>query len=291
VSRLVLGGASLGKYPQSEVDLLLNTARECGIDKIDTASGYGDSEKKIGRFLKGQGVFRINSKVGLADPFLFTPTGIRASVENSLKDLGLEQIETLFIHSLDKTYLTNENMSELVRLKEEGKIARLGYSGDGNNLHAARQRNSLDDFMMTFNIIDQTNSNIFNKLSTHHGIYFKIPLAQGIWRSLRFDRRLASLPIIRRVFRKPPLPDSWLDYRDRFIRLKSQMKSKDYPTEFLKFALFSGNSNQYVVLGTNNPLHIRDAVCVESQKPDVSQISSYLSLWAEKSSPEWQPHN
>jgi aryl-alcohol dehydrogenase-like predicted oxidoreductase len=290
VSRLVLGGASLGKFPQSDADVLLNSAHECGIEKIDTSPGYGESEKRIGSFLKGRSVFAINSKVGMPDPSLFTPLGIRVSVENSLRDLGIEQIETLFIHSLNKVHFTDENVAVLARLKEDGKVAQIGYSGDGDNLHVAAQMESFDDFMMTFNIIDQSNQEILDKLPTHHDVYFKIPLAHGIWRSITFDRRVASLRFVRKVFKKPPLPVSWLDYRNRFMDFKSEIKSKDYATEFLKFALFSGDATQYVVLGTNNPLHIQDAVRIESQKPDKNQVSSYLSLWKDKSKQNWQAH-
>jgi aryl-alcohol dehydrogenase-like predicted oxidoreductase len=279
MSRLVLGGALLGKFPQSDVDQLLHAAHECGIDKIETASGYIDSEKRIGKFLKGQSIFSINSKVGWPDLSMFTPSGIRVSVENSLRDLGIEQIGTLFIHSLDKMYLTDENVSALVRLKAEGKIAQIGYSGDGDNLSAAVKRNSFDDFMMTFNIINQANSDILAVLPNHYGIYFKVPLARAIWaQRLTFYRRVANFTPIRKVFNKPPFTDT---DRNRFFKLKRQMANKDYATEFLKFALFSGNANQYVVLGASSSLHIRHAVGVESQKPDLIQISSYSSLWNE----------
>jgi aryl-alcohol dehydrogenase-like predicted oxidoreductase len=224
MSRLVLGGASFGKFSQSSVDLLLHAAIECGIEKIDTAPGYGDSEKRIGQFLNGQSLFSINSKVGMPDPSLFSPSGIKFSVENSLRDLGVEQIETLFIHSLDKR------------------------------------------------------------------LYYKMPLAQGIWTSLRFDRRVAIFKPLRKLFGKPPLPDSWLDYKHRLINFQSQVATNDYATEFLKFALFSGNSSQYVVLGTNSPHHIREAIRNESQQPDLIQIASYLSVWKDISNPNWQAH-
>ena len=45
-SRLVLGAANYGRLTQAEVDKLLGTALELGINKIDTAHRYEDSEKK-----------------------------------------------------------------------------------------------------------------------------------------------------------------------------------------------------------------------------------------------------
>lgn len=52
MSRLVLGGAAYGRLSQKEVNRLLETALECGIDRIDTAHGYEGSEERIGFFLK-----------------------------------------------------------------------------------------------------------------------------------------------------------------------------------------------------------------------------------------------
>lgn len=291
MSRLVLGGASLGKIPQSDVDFLLHTALECGIRKIDTAPGYGDSEKRIGKYLKGQDLFSINSKVGLPDPSLFTPAGIRNSVENSLRDLGIEQIETLFVHSLSKMYLTEDNIATLVHLKEEGKILKVGYSGDGENLNAAVQIESFDDFMMTFNIIDQSNLDKLEQLSRQNGIYFKMPLAQAIWTGFRIDRRVASLTLLRKLLNKPPLPDTWLDYKMRFEIFRDRLSSRDYVKEFLGFALFYGRATQRVVLGTISPQHLRDAVCIESEPPKGGQVYDYASLWAEAGSADWEAHN
>lgn len=44
-SRLVLGTANYGRLSQAEVDKLLGTALEMGIDKLDTAHRCEDSEK------------------------------------------------------------------------------------------------------------------------------------------------------------------------------------------------------------------------------------------------------
>ena len=75
-SRLVLGAANYGRLTQAEVDKLLGTALELGINKIDTAHRYEDSEKKIGIALKVNKGFSVNTKACPYGPELFTPTGI-----------------------------------------------------------------------------------------------------------------------------------------------------------------------------------------------------------------------
>ena len=292
-SRLVLGAANYGKISQGEVNSLLGTALELGITRIDTAYGYENSEVRIGAYLKNNKEFEVNTKVGLPDPKVFTPTGIRLSIEESLRRLGLESLGTLFVHSLPANFLTDENIDALQSLKSEGKIKRIGYAGDGEDLATSIRIGRFDDFMATFNIIDQANSSELRKTLDSSGIYYKLAMAQAVWTSLEWKRRIKSHKMVRNLFGKPPVPESWADYCFRFNRFKSEFDETDYATAFLRFALFSGSANQYVVLGTLNERHIRDAVKVELDSMNSSsiQISKFENLWANESSPTWRAHN
>lgn len=203
-SRLVLGGATYGRISQTEVNQLLETALESGITRIDTAHGYEGSEEKIGLFLRGKIQFEVNSKVGRPDPSIFTPLGIRSSVEDSLRRLGIDSLGTLFVHSLDAKFLTKENIATMLLLKQEGKIRRIGYAGDGNNLRSAVDLGAFDDFMATFNIIDQSNAQIIKKMPTDSGIHYKLAMGQAIWTDLELKRRIRNNKSLRFLFRRPP---------------------------------------------------------------------------------------
>ena len=292
-SRLVLGAANYGKLTQSEVDRLLGTAYEQGINRIDTAHGYENSESRIGVFLKTNKEFEVNTKVGLPDPTVFTPSGIRLSIEESLKRLGLESLGTLFVHSLPAKYLTEENIGAMASLKTEGKIKRIGYAGDGNSLSSAVKTEAFDDFMATFNIIDQSNSKEIADTLDSTEIYYKLAMAQAVWTSLEWKRRFKSHKLMRLLFHKPPVPESWTDYCLRFKLFRSGFDNEDFATAFLRFSLFSGSSKQYVVLGTLNHQHIRDAVKIEREPVDSKaiQITRYENLWERESSPTWSAHN
>jgi hypothetical protein len=292
-SRLVLGAANYGKLTQIEVDRLLGTAFELGINRIDTAYGYEGSEARIGAFLKNNKIFDVNTKVGLPDPTVFTPSGIRFSIEESLKRLGLESLGTLFIHSLPAKYFTDENITAMESLKAQGKIKRIGYAGDGNNLGSAVKLGAFDDFMATFNIIDQSNSNELKNILDTSEIYYKLAMAQAVWTSLELNRRIKSQKLIRFLFNKPPVPESWVDYCSRFKKFRSGFDKKDFASAFLQFGLFSGSAKKYVVLGTLSQQHIRDAVKIE-QEPVSSksiQITKFEKLWETQSSPTWSAHN
>ena len=76
------------------------------------------------------------------------------------------------------------------------------------------------------------------------------------------------------------------------IRLLPELNQDDFPSIFLRFALFSGSKNQFVILGTSNPQHIREAVSIEldRQNSEALSISKYEDLYTRKSSPEWSAH-
>ena len=196
MSRIVLGGPSLSILDQPTLNRFLAVAEEAGIQSIDSRHEYNQLQLKIGIYLKG-------------------------------KELGIERIGTLFLHSLHKNSFTQENISKLVDLQREGKIKRVGYSGDGEDLAAAIKLDEFQDLMFTCNVLDQENLDLEMLIEPSKQVYFKIPLAQAIWRSLEFQKRVASLTLTRMLFRKPPLPDSWLDYKARFEIMKDASQKKE----------------------------------------------------------------
>lgn len=291
-SRLVLGSARYGMLSQFEVDRLLGTAQELGINKIDTAHRYEDSEKKIGISLRINKNFSVNTKACPYGPEFFTPSGIKLSVEESLRRLGIESLGTLFTHSIPANYLTIENIETMILLKKEGKIERIGFSGDGSDLGSAIDIGVFEDYQVTMNIIDQANSEGIRRVSDNVDVYFKLALAQGVWTSLEWKNRIKSNARIRILFNKPPVPESWADYCTRFNLLKSELKKGNFAKSFLRFALFSGSAQQFVILGTQSKQHLQDAVQIEldRQNLEVITISNYEDLYNRKSFSEWVSH-
>jgi aryl-alcohol dehydrogenase-like predicted oxidoreductase len=290
MSRIVLGGPSLSILDQPALNKFLAVAEEAGIQRIDTRREYNGLQVKIGVYLKGKDKFVVNSKVG--NPFTseLTPLEIQFSVEKSLKELGIERIGTLFLHSLHKSSFTEENILKLDDLQRQGKISRFGYSGDGEDLAAAIGVNEFQDLMLTCNVLDQENLDLEKSIEPTKQIYFKIPLAQAIWRTLEFQKRVASLSVARMLFKKPALPDSWLDYKARFGVMKDVLHKDEYFEDFLKFALFYGNARQFVTIGTTSLDHLRKALSVENLGADTREIDIFRAFWLERRLPSWSPH-
>ncbi len=142
-SRLILGTVQFGmRYgianthgqpTQQEVDAIIAAAAEGGIRLLDTSSDYGESEKVLGRALKATGLggtMEVVSKVERVPAGLSPEAArehIRASLDKSLENLGLDCLYAmLFHHEADCAYYPI--LQEFVA---EGKIRHAGCSLDG----------------------------------------------------------------------------------------------------------------------------------------------------------------
>ena len=145
VSELSLGGVFWGGDDPAKKDdarAIVRCALELGINHIDSAPMYGNSEELLGYALEGVTTpFTISTKVGY-QPQPFDPKDkevLRRSVENSLRLLRRECIDILMIHEPDRPRQfdwwddhdafrgpVTELMAEL---KQEGKIRYTSLGG------------------------------------------------------------------------------------------------------------------------------------------------------------------
>ena len=151
VSPLGLGTVKLGrtagvKYPGSfkipddvQTLKLLSQASELGINLIDTAPAYGNSEQRLGQLLpKLNREWVIATKVGelfnadLAQShYNFTAEFIKQSVEQSLKNLRREVLDIVLIHSdgNDQHIIEHLGVLDILNdLKQQGLIRATGMS-------------------------------------------------------------------------------------------------------------------------------------------------------------------
>jgi len=148
VSPLGLGTVKIGrnqqvKYPQGfdipdddTVVELLALAWDLGINFIDTAPAYGNSEERLGALLPHSRDWVIMTKVGEIfengrSRFDFSVQHTRQSVENSLNKLGRDWLDVVLVHSdgndmeiINKTVV----LQTLDEMKQEGKLRAYGMS-------------------------------------------------------------------------------------------------------------------------------------------------------------------
>ena len=167
MSLLGLGTVKIGrntgvKYPSAfdlpnddAVRSLLMQARDHGINLIDTAASYGESEVRLGQLLPGpRDDWVIVSKAGehfdgTTSTFNFSPEGIRASVERSLSRLRIDELDGLLIHSdgNDIERIREDGVLDtLASLKSAGLVRAVGMST--KTLEGARLAMPASDMLM-----------------------------------------------------------------------------------------------------------------------------------------------
>lgn len=142
VSVISQGGAAIGQQygPVSvaEVGDCVHAAIDAGVNLIDTSAYYGkgQSEEILGEVLQGgwREKVHICTKAGRLDTaeFDFTPAGMRACLEGSLKRLRTEHVDILLAHDIeyadDYERVFTETAGVLHELKREGKCRFVGMS-------------------------------------------------------------------------------------------------------------------------------------------------------------------
>jgi len=130
VSAVGLGGVQFSKITRAEVARIIGAALDSGINFLETASGYFDSEEKIGASVgsKRRGVV-LASKNAARDGKTFTK-----HLEQSLKRLRTDVIDLYQLHgvdsqeSLDEAMATRGAVNAAHKAIRQGKIRSLGIS-------------------------------------------------------------------------------------------------------------------------------------------------------------------
>lgn len=148
VSELCLGAMTfggrgyweaIGKVQQDEVNQIIRTALDGGINFIDTANAYSEglSEIMLGEAFKNLGINRqqvfIATKVRLrmgpgANQVGLSRLHIMDSVNDSLQRMNLSHIDLLYIHGVDPLTPLEETMRGLEDVVRSGKVRYLGVS-------------------------------------------------------------------------------------------------------------------------------------------------------------------
>lgn len=132
-SVLIYGGAALSRVSQDVADRSIQAALDAGINHLDTAADYGDSELRLGAWMP-----RIRDRV-----FLATKTGDRTaagaydSIRRSLERLRVDRVDLLQLHAIgdpeDLDLATGRGgaIEGALRAREEGLLGAIGITGHG----------------------------------------------------------------------------------------------------------------------------------------------------------------
>ncbi len=150
-----------GKTSLKEVRSILKIATENGVDVLDTAYSYGDSESVIGKCLPGQNRFRIIIKTPSFKKSRYTAADgntIKSTFYESLERLRLSSVAGLLIHHADDALAEGSEFLYDVthELKSKGLVEKIGFS-----VYTKEQINQLLDLydfeliQVPVNVLDQ----------------------------------------------------------------------------------------------------------------------------------------
>jgi aryl-alcohol dehydrogenase-like predicted oxidoreductase len=136
-ARLALGTANFGltygiannrMLSEKEAFAILEKALDVGVCSVDTARGYGEAEKVLGRFFKTHGR-AIDVVTKLSDGAYRSTRDVEIEIETSFENLGIERIDTLLLHNFKTFERCREVLLPVLeRYVSEGLIGRYGVS-------------------------------------------------------------------------------------------------------------------------------------------------------------------
>jgi aryl-alcohol dehydrogenase-like predicted oxidoreductase len=112
-----------GKVPEKDIFEVIARSVDSGINIIDTAIGYDDSEILVGKAVK-----KIRDKVIIASKGGADPEKIPQRVDLSLKRMGLDYIDIYFVHYPDSDIPIEDTIGAMAEIKDKGKIRHIGVS-------------------------------------------------------------------------------------------------------------------------------------------------------------------
>lgn len=193
VSVLGFGGAEIGfeGASQSEVDELLKSALDAGLNVIDTAECYRDSEEKIGNSVSDRrNEYYLFTKCGhphgLESGANWSRDSILESIERSLRRLKTDRLDIVHLHGCSEADLKKgEVIDALQTARERGHTRYIGYSGDSRPALYAVECGAFDTLQTSINIADQEAIDLTVPLAREKqmGVIAKRPIANAAWKT------------------------------------------------------------------------------------------------------------
>lgn len=146
-TRVIFGAAALGSMGQERADDVLQTVLDSGINHIDTAASYGDSELRLSSFLADhRASFFLATKTGSR-----SGSGARRELESSLQRMGVDHVDLIQLHNLveqdewAQAHAPGGAVEALLQARDEGLVRFVGITGHGVRIPSMHLQ-SLDRF-------------------------------------------------------------------------------------------------------------------------------------------------
>ncbi len=255
ISRLALGTVQFGvdyginnatgKIPETDVQKILEYAHLSGIDTLDTAYGYGNSEEVIGKSLGNLHIdFNIISKYPLTDDKKVSLIDV---FHESIKRLKIDTLYGYMFHNYQAFEKNPDNIEILYKLRYEGLIKKIGFS-----LYYTKELDTIlnnkikfDLIQIPYSLFDQRFEEYFPKL-----------------KKLGVEIHTRSVFLQGLVFKKT------VELKNNFGKIKNKIETLNRLAEeldtnvsslCLNFALFNELIDK-VVIGVDNIFNLKESI-------------------------------
>jgi len=141
-SRVIFGAAALGSMRQERADRLLELLPTFGINHIDTAASYGESELRLAPWLAHhrKSVFLATKTAERSGP------AARRQLEESLVRMGVDSVDLIQLHNFvepdewETAHGTGGAVEALVQARDEGLVRFIGVTGHGTRIPSMHVR-------------------------------------------------------------------------------------------------------------------------------------------------------
>lgn len=282
VTVLGFGGSEIG-YERADlktVERVLGGALDAGLNCIDTAECYLESEELIGRAVADRREsYYLFTKCGHASGFDepdWDASLLAKSIDRSLQRLRTDHLDLLQLHSCSREVLKSGEVIEVLqRARDEGKTRFIGYSGDSVDALYAVECGAFDTLQTSINIADQEALELTLPRARERGmgIIAKRPIANAVWKN-----------------RTKPASDYVLPYWERLGKLQYDFLGgnlRDAISRALRFTL-SIEGVSTAIVGTTKPERWREnAELLQAGPLSKEEFAAIRARWKEASEENW----
>ena len=158
-TRVIFGGAALGRVSQDVADRALDVLLEHDINHLDIAASYGDAELRVAPWLKQHpGRFFLATKTGKR-----RASEAREELQRSLDRFGVDHVDLWQLHNLsdpiewDTALSPGGAIDAAVEAREQGLVRAIGVTGHGAQIAATHRRSlqrfDFDSVLLPYNFV------------------------------------------------------------------------------------------------------------------------------------------
>ena len=236
---------------ENRVGTVLNTLLDEGINFIDTADCYGRSEEFIGKHISHRrSEYTLASKCGcIPGGKLWTQENLFEGVDRSLVRMKTDYLDVIQLHGANTQQVEEGDLVDaLNKMRQQGKVRWIGASTSSPNLQTFIEWGVFDVFQIPYSGFSRTNEGWITRASeAGMGTIIRGGVAKG---EPGVGRGRA---------------EGWQVFHD--AKLDELRKEGESRTAFMLRLTLSHPQVDTIIVGTQNPDHVRENVCAALQGP------------------------